>query len=461
MYNEESLAIYKAILENMSEGVIVIGFDKKINYISASASTILGISQSGFIHMSFAEIFYSDDRNDDFNQLVLDAVYDSTRKHSGMVNYYVGDEEKPLYVTTDYFREAERSALIVVISDMSEICSLESENEKINSMFSRYLSKDIAKTLLESPDGLEMGGKKHDVTVMMTDLRGFTVISDSMPPADVISMLNNYLGEMVRILTRYGGTVIEFMGDAILAVFGAPCELEAPEASAVACAIEMQNHMKNVNEYNRCNGFPEIEMGIGINTGIVVLGNIGSEECTKYSVIGSHVNLCSRIESYTIGGQILVSSYTREKISSPLGTRGEVNILPKGVKIPVLVYDVSSIGEPFNVSCTDDDTTRLVEVPIDITFNMYAIKAKHVSEEQLIGKLVKISEKRAIVSVHEKTASRIREYNDYKITAANHQGIITFSDIFAKVIGKEGNLIFLHFTASNEKMYRFVEEIKA
>jgi len=169
----------------------------------------------------------------------------------------------------------------------------------------------------------------------MADLRGFTSLSERLAPERVVAILNRYLTAMVPIIKQYQGTIDEIIGDAIFVIFGAPIWQEDDAQRAVACAIAMQLAMSAVNEQNREADLPEVEMGIGIHTGPVVVGNVGSSERMKYGVVGSHVNLTSRIQSYSTGGQILISGTGRREVghSLKIGTRMEVKA--KGFERPV------------------------------------------------------------------------------------------------------------------------------
>jgi class 3 adenylate cyclase len=149
---------------------------------------------------------------------------------------------------------------------------------------------------------------------------------------------------------RYQGTIDEFIGDAILAIFGAPVKRPDDARRAVACALEMQLAMDRVNRWNRQRGYPDIAMGIGINTGEVVVGNIGSEHRAKYGVVGRHVNLTSRIESCTVGGQILASDSTVDACGSIVEIADHIVINPKGIDGAVTVHEVVAIGGEFEVS---------------------------------------------------------------------------------------------------------------
>ena len=226
---------------------------------------------------------------------------------------------------------------------------LEKRNAFIRSVFGRYLTDDIAETLLDSPDGLTLGGERREMSILMADIRGFTRMSAQRDPEEVMRIVNNFLTPMTEVILRHGGTIDEFIGDAILVLFGAPRAMEDHAGRAVACAIEMQLAMPQVNELNRNDGLPEVATGIGINSGEVVVGNIGSEMRAKYGVVGHSVNFTARIESHTEGGQILVSDRTRAIIGDSLETRGSQSIRPKGFDDEVMVHDVSGIGHPFNL----------------------------------------------------------------------------------------------------------------
>ena len=207
---------------------------------------------------------------------------------------------------------------------------VELRNRFIRETFGRYLTDDVVATVLELPTGLQVGGEKRKVTMMMTDLRGFTSLSERLSPERVVALLNRYLAAMVTIIKRYQGTIDEFIGDAIFVLFGAPVWQEDDAQRAVACALAMQLAMEDVNEANRKEDLPEVEMGIGIHTGQVVLGNIGSPERMKYGVVGRHVNLTSRIQSYTTGGQILISEATRRQAGTALKLGIQTAIKAKG-----------------------------------------------------------------------------------------------------------------------------------
>ena len=157
----------------------------------------------------------------------------------------------------------------------------------------------------------------------MSDLRGFTALAERMPPERVLGTVNEYFRAMIDVCLAHGGSVKPILGDALFVIFGAPLPMEDQAAAAVASAIEMQNAMRQVNERNRRAGHPELQMGIGLNTAVVVVGNIGSERRAKFGVIGSGVNATGRIESYATGGQVLASQSVVDEVGEDWWHRAE------------------------------------------------------------------------------------------------------------------------------------------
>ena len=227
---------------------------------------------------------------------------------------------------------------------------LEKSHRFIKNTFGRYLSTEIVSDLLDRPDGLDMGGKLQTVTILMADIRGFTTISEQLSPQSVVKLLNNYLGSMADIIMAHSGIVDEFIGDAILALFGAPVTSEHDRENAIRCALAMQSGMHEVNLRNSAQGLPNIEMGIGLNTGEVVAGNIGSATRAKYGVVGHAVNVTSRIEDQTGPGEILAAESTVQNNSLALKIGRQLELQPKGVVESVHVSQIMQILEPRSLS---------------------------------------------------------------------------------------------------------------
>jgi adenylate cyclase len=206
----------------------------------------------------------------------------------------------------------------------------------------------------------------------------------------VVRLLNRYLGAMVEVVTQHNGTIDEFIGDAVLVIFGAPIWREAHACDAVSCAIAMQQAMDSVNEGNLRDGLPVLEMGVGVNTGEVVVGNIGSEARAKYGVVGSPVNLTSRIESYTIGGQVLISETTREAVGSIIRVAEQVVIEAKGVDEPITIYDVRGIGGSYDLHLPEREEA-IVTLSERIPIRFSVVEGKHLGDVAFEGDLIRLS----------------------------------------------------------------------
>jgi adenylate cyclase len=220
---------------------------------------------------------------------------------------------------------------------------LERNERFIRNTFGRYLSDEIVDALLETPQGLDLGGSTCKVTILMADIRNFSQICERHAPQQVVKLLNNYLGEMSAVIMAHNGTVDEFIGDGILAIFGAPVGRPDDALRAVRCALGMQAAVHGINERNRAQDLPEIAIGIGLNTGIVVAGNIGSERRSKYGVVGHTVNLTARIESYTSAGEILASQSTVDEVGTRIETGRHFLARPKGMAAEVTIHAITGL----------------------------------------------------------------------------------------------------------------------
>lgn len=222
---------------------------------------------------------------------------------------------------------------------------LERNEQFIRRTFGRYLSDDIVAQLLEAPEGLELGGDLREVTIMMSDICGFTSLAERLPPPQVVSMLNRYFEHMTGIIFEHGGTIDEFLGDAILAVFGAPHRYDDDPVRAVHCALAMQEAVSMVNAANEAEGLPKLQHRIALNTGSVIAGNIGSEQRAKYGCVGHAMNVTSRIEGETNPGEILVSDATRKALPDNAFAFGEARHLSvKGIEDAIITYPVLGLG---------------------------------------------------------------------------------------------------------------------
>jgi adenylate cyclase len=210
------------------------------------------------------------------------------------------------------------------------------ERELIRTTFGRFVSEDVARRILSSPDGASLGGEERLVTVMMCDLADYSTVSERLAPSDVVQMLNTYFALMGGIIERHHGCVIEFPGDGIFCVFGAPDALPNHAEEAVSCAVEMQEKLAAANlEWKQVEsklwhgqGTTDLRMRIGLHTGAVIAGNIGTSNRVKYSIIGDSVNVAARVEQLNkeLGTQTLLTEETLIRVRDPLRGRA----VPRG-----------------------------------------------------------------------------------------------------------------------------------
>ena len=400
-------------------------------------------------------IFIENPVNDGFNQLVLKAIYDKDTTHEGIVDYRNDEKTKQLHVKTSFLRDNEEvCGIIIMMQDVSELVELkdavknmrrieeqskeiELKNRLLYKTFGRFLSDKIVHKLVDTPGGLTLGGQNQRVTVMMSDLRGFTALAERRKPKELITVLNNYLKTMTDKIEQYGGVIIEFLGDGILALFGLePRDEESPGGAegAVAAAIAMQSAIEEVNRWNTAQGFEKLSMGIGIHTDELVVGLIGSMKRMKYGGIGYGINIAGRIESYTVGGQVLISSATMKEIKTTLGVTEEQTVHPKGATKPLKLFQVCSIGSPYDLAyeIPREDISPLKKA-LPVTFRR--LFDKHVDPRILKGSITALSHSGAILS------------SEVPLEIMDNIELDLCGKAFAKIVKKASEEYRLTFTA--------------
>jgi class 3 adenylate cyclase len=270
------------------------------------------------------------------------------------------------------------------------------QREIIRNAFGRYVSPEVAQAVLESPGGLALGGRKREITVLMSDLRGYTRFAEHGDPAGVMAVLNDYLGRMADIVIAHGGTINEFIGDAIFAVYGAPIEHADHAERAAATALAMQRAMDALNEANTASGRPRFDMGIGINTGEAVVGNIGSEQRTKYAVVGAAVNLAARVESCTVGGQILMTESTVRYLGPLAEVASPVHVELKGLDAPVALYELRGLGGRW---AQRREITAAAERDVSLPLVGWVVDGKQVRTESFSGRVRRLAGRQLDVDV--------------------------------------------------------------
>lgn len=225
----------------------------------------------------------------------------------------------------------------------------ERDKRQLRSTFSKYVSPSIVDEVLKEPGNLKLGGRKQRMTVMFSDVRGFTTISEKLPPTELAQLLNDYLSPMTDIVFENKGTLDKYMGDAIMSFYGAPIFFEDHAARACRCALQSLVKLKELQAEFAARGLPMIDIGIGINTGEMSVGNMGSKIVQSYTVMGDAVNLGSRLEGINkeYGTRIIISEFTFQDIKGQFTCREVDRVRVKGKNEPVRIFEVLSEG-PLN-----------------------------------------------------------------------------------------------------------------
>ena len=206
--------------------------------------------------------------------------------------------------------------------------------------YGRFMPRHVVDEILANPNSLSLGGNNQPVTMLFSDVRGFTSMSGGLPPETVVQLLNRYFAEMTPIVFQHQGLLDKYMGDGLMALFGVPYEIPEAAVNAVSAAVSMQHRLSQLNLEFEERGLPEIEIGIGINTGIVTVGYIGSEQRTDYTAIGDAVNLAARFEKLAQAQQILIGQSTLEAIGQRFPIRACGETFVKGKSEPQPTYEV-------------------------------------------------------------------------------------------------------------------------
>jgi class 3 adenylate cyclase len=218
------------------------------------------------------------------------------------------------------------------------------ERDLLSNTFGRYMDQEIAQKLMQRPEATRLGGEKRQVVIMFSDIRGFTPIAETLSPEATIQLVNGYFSQMVEVLRRHHGIIIDFLGDAILAFFD---PLDGPLVpvvrDALHCALEMQQNMPEVNLAGVGQQLPPLHMGIGLHAGEVVVGNIGSETRAKYGIVGAAVNLAHRLQAQARGGEVVISEAVYRLVQSEVKISREFEARLKGIQKPVPLFVVENL----------------------------------------------------------------------------------------------------------------------
>ena len=322
-----------SILQSAASGVITLDEDEKIITCNEAGLRILNISEPEILQKQAIDFFVGD------NEWLMERitkVQENQRTDTFVdVSYQAGDETLSLNGTVAPLISTDEKKLGVMV--MLEDISTE---KRMKSTMSRYMDPGLADQLMEGNDNL--GGEEKKATILFSDVRGFTTITEQLGAQGTVQLLNDYFSIMVDSITSQGGMLDKFIGDAIMAAFGLPFSTEDDEDRALRASIEMITNLWDWNKVRAENGLPPVEMGIGLNTDTVVSGNIGSPKRMDYTVIGDGVNLAARLESACkqYAARILVSEFTHSNLKGVYRSREIDKVIVKGKTEPVGIYEV-------------------------------------------------------------------------------------------------------------------------
>lgn len=395
------------------------------------------------------------DKEDYYSQGAM-IVLEKPVNQNGILRIRQAAEQYEMTRSYERIFQKQASELAVAKKIQSLNVQLENRNKFLCRVFGKYFSDDVLEVILADSEEFPIGDRSQ-VAVLMCDLRGFSAKSEELKPDELMLILNRFFGAMVEVIAGYNGTVIEFMGDAILAIFGAPMPNEQYVESAVAAAISMQNAMKEINVFGKERGIFELEMGVGVHCGEAFVGNVGTEKMMRYNVIGRVVNECSRIESCSIGGQVLVSKNILNQLSCDVTIENRLSVEAKGIRHPLQIYEVSGIGGEYQCSLEKAEEI-LYLLAENIGLDLYLIKDKMLSTIPVETVLKSINTHSGIVELAEELIWELPVYSDVEVRTKC--GVDTqFSGVYAKVIQINGKEVRLRFTHLNKEFEEFIKRL--
>ncbi len=310
---------------------------------------------------------------------------------------------------------------------------------------------DKISQLLVSTGFPESEVQTKQVTILLSDIRGFSSIANSFPPKDVVALLNRYFKRMGEIIASYGGRIDKLMGDSIMVVFGLPKSKSDDTARAIACSVEMQLAMSDINDYNQSIGMPDIYMGIGINTGEVLAGELGCDHYNEYTVIGDEVNLVSRIESHSLRGQVLISDSTYQYVSEIVEVSEPNKVEVKGAVEAVNLYEVFSISQPAYLEVPRREVRKSPRVATSMALTFQTLSGKIVQPEKYEADVLDISYNGMMVE----SEIRLPAMSEIKMSLALELFNTKTTDVYARIIhsspSEQGFRSSMEFTSINRE----------
>jgi len=325
------------VMQSIVTGVFTTNLMGEINHINRAATTIINLEKDRVLGNHYEYIFES---NESVRQLITKCELESVTLSKSQVLIECNGKLTTVNISVSPLMNDSNEPIgsVVAMEDLSNI-------DKLKSTFKKYVSKQIVDQLLENDEMLNLGGQELEATILFSDIRGFTSMSETMSPKEVVETLNEYFDLMIEIIFKYNGTLDKIIGDALMVIYGAPNATEQDTENAVLTAIEMQEKLIQFNQDRIINLKQPIKIGIGINRGKVISGNIGSKQQMNFTVIGDSVNLASRLCSVADSDEIIVSDAVWKKVKhvktykskklNPVKVKGKV----KPIEIKEILYN--------------------------------------------------------------------------------------------------------------------------
>ena len=331
--------LYSAVLNSSADAIVIYDMSKNVQYVNPSFTEIFG--------WSLTEVFgkpipFIPNADIEVTDTILHRIMQESDPVSGIQAKLMTKDRRVLEISLSGARYHDHEKLPAGLSLILRDVTAQREAERnlelertergfIRDTFGQYLSDEVVNEILQCSGTYNLGGEVRDVTVLVSDLRGFTAITESLPATDILKMVNTYLEKMIQVIFDFGGTISEFLGDGILVFFGAPRFHADHPKRAVMCALEMQETMQEVNEHNLLLKLPQLTMGIGINSGELVLGSVGSEKRKQYGAVGKGINVAFRVEGKTRPGEILITEAVKGRLGDEFVFGSSWNENLKGV----------------------------------------------------------------------------------------------------------------------------------
>lgn len=327
---KKSNKLNENIMSSITTGIIEVNLFGEIEFVNKEALRLLNREEEEVIGNHYMIIF---EKNDQLLELIQKVESEQERVFEN--EFELKSIRRKISVNLScspvFDEKTSFSGIVIALDDLSKI-------NKVKSTFKKYVSKNIVDKLLENEDSLNLGGTESEITILFSDIRGFTSMSEKLSPTEIVKLLNKYFKSMIDVVFKYNGTLDKIVGDELMVLYGVPLKGEDDTDNAVKTAIKMFQALDKFNEKIVKEGYKQFKIGIGINKGKAVSGNIGSEQQMNYTVIGDTINLGARLCSHAKSGEILISSSVKGIISNDYPFKKIPSIEVKGKSKPIDVW---------------------------------------------------------------------------------------------------------------------------